>query len=172
MILAVVTALIFICICLTIHAKAIHSTTRLLIVKPLTMGLILFIVVVYGYCRADLYFYMILCGLLFSLTGDIFLIFPRKHFLKGLIGFLIAHLFYIAAFSSGKPLTFNLWIPLLLLIYGSVIFLILRPNLNKMAEAGTVFHNAVEPNIKCISEDQLIDTNSGHNDDCMTSPVG
>ena len=133
MALVIVTIFILISICLTIRAKTIHSTTQLLIFKPLTMGLILFLFIIPGHHRFDLYFFTILCGLIFSLIGDVFLIFPEKNFLKGLIGFLTAHLFYIAAFSSAKPLTVTLWIPLLLLIYGSVIFLILHPSLNKMA---------------------------------------
>ena len=133
MIFTVVTFFIFISTCLTIRAKMVCSTIQLLIFKPLTMGLILFLFFISGYKRPDFYFFAVLFGLLFSLAGDLFLIFPKRHFLKGLIGFLAAHLCYIAAFSSGKPLTITLWIPLLLFVYGSVIFLILRPNLNKMA---------------------------------------
>jgi uncharacterized membrane protein YhhN len=133
MILAVVTAFIFISTCFTIRAKMVHSTSQLLIFKLLTIGLILFLFIVLGYKRPDFYFFTVLFGLLFSLAGDLFLISPEKHFLKGLLAFLTAHLFYIAAFSSSRSLTVTLWIPLSLLIYGSVIFLILRPNLNKMA---------------------------------------
>lgn len=42
-------------------------------------------------------------GLLFSLAGDIFLLLPRQQFLLGLLSFLIAHLFYIAGFSTSFP---------------------------------------------------------------------
>jgi uncharacterized membrane protein YhhN len=38
-------------------------------------------------------------GLLFSLAGDIFLMLPGDHFLKGLVSFLIAHIAYIIAFN-------------------------------------------------------------------------
>lgn len=38
-------------------------------------------------------------GLLFSLAGDIFLMLPGNHFLKGLVSFLIAHIAYIIAFN-------------------------------------------------------------------------
>jgi uncharacterized membrane protein YhhN len=133
MVLTIITVLIFISICFTIYAKTIHSTIQLLIFKLLTMGLILSLFITLGYHRFDLYFTAILCGLLFSLLGDVFLIFPGKHFIKGLAAFLTAHLFYIAAFSSGKPLTATWWIPLLLFVYGSIFFLVLRPDLNKMA---------------------------------------
>jgi uncharacterized membrane protein YhhN len=42
-------------------------------------------------------------GLVFSLAGDIFLMLPRKHFLKGLIAFLIAHICYVIAFNLAGP---------------------------------------------------------------------
>jgi len=129
----ILTIFIVISACLTIRAKTSHSTIQLLIFKPLTMGLILCLFVILGHSHLNFYFFSVLCGLLFSLMGDVFLIFPEKHFLKGLIGFLTAHLFYITAFSSGKPVIVTLRIPILLFIYGSIIFLILRPNLKKMA---------------------------------------
>ncbi len=42
-------------------------------------------------------------GLAFSLAGDVFLLFPDKHFLKGLIAFLFAHICYIIAFNLTGP---------------------------------------------------------------------
>lgn len=40
-------------------------------------------------------------GLALSLAGDVFLMLPDDHFLKGLVAFLLAHIAYIAAFNSG-----------------------------------------------------------------------
>lgn len=40
-------------------------------------------------------------GLLFSLFGDVLLLFPRRGFLAGLLAFLVAHLAYSAAFNLG-----------------------------------------------------------------------
>jgi uncharacterized membrane protein YhhN len=37
-------------------------------------------------------------GLVLSLAGDVFLLWPRQGFLPGLVAFLLAHLAYIAAF--------------------------------------------------------------------------
>ena len=53
-------------------------------------------------------------GLLLSLLGDVFLLWPRQGFLPGLVSFLLAHLAYIAAFSvplrlGAKPLPFVLY---------------------------------------------------------------
>jgi uncharacterized membrane protein YhhN len=42
-------------------------------------------------------------GLAFSLAGDVFLMFPEDHFLKGLIAFLIAHIGYVIAFNLAGP---------------------------------------------------------------------
>ncbi len=44
------------------------------------------------------YQYAIWIGLAFSLVGDIFLMLPGHHFVKGLAAFLIAHICYIGAF--------------------------------------------------------------------------
>jgi uncharacterized membrane protein YhhN len=41
---------------------------------------------------------LIRAGLLLSLAGDVFLLWPRQGFLPGLVAFLLAHLAYIAAF--------------------------------------------------------------------------
>jgi len=46
------------------------------------------------------YRWLVFAGLLCSLGGDVWLVFP-KGFVPGLVNFLIAHLLYIAAFSPG-----------------------------------------------------------------------
>lgn len=48
-------------------------------------------------------------GLLFSLAGDVFLLWPESGFLPGLLSFLIAHLLYIAAFCSQARLAARVW---------------------------------------------------------------
>ena len=50
-------------------------------------------------------------GLILSLAGDVFLLWPKEGFLPGLVAFLLAHLAYIAAFRvpvrlAAKPLVF------------------------------------------------------------------
>jgi uncharacterized membrane protein YhhN len=42
-------------------------------------------------------------GLVFSLTGDVFLILPEDRFLYGLVSFLLADLCYIAGFNTSLP---------------------------------------------------------------------
>lgn len=65
--------------------------------KPLTM---IFIIALAWFCggeRKGFYFWAILSGFVFSLVGDTLLINP-ENFVLGLASFLVAHLFYIAAF--------------------------------------------------------------------------
>lgn len=42
-------------------------------------------------------------GLLFSLSGDVFLMLPQEQFIAGLVAFLFAHLSYIAGFNNTPP---------------------------------------------------------------------
>ena len=42
-------------------------------------------------------------GLVFSMAGDIFLMLPREQFIAGLVSFLLAHLAYLAGFTSTWP---------------------------------------------------------------------
>jgi len=42
-------------------------------------------------------------GLVFSLAGDIFLMLPTNHFIKGLISFLLAHIAYIIGLNQTIP---------------------------------------------------------------------
>ena len=41
-----------------------------------------------------------LVGMLFSLAGDVFLMLDRRHFIKGLLAFLLSHLVYIRVFNQ------------------------------------------------------------------------
>ncbi len=64
---------------------------------------------------------LIRAGLILSLAGDVFLLWPKEGFLPGLIAFLLAHLAYIAAFCvplrlGAKPLVFVAYAALAALI--------------------------------------------------------
>lgn len=64
---------------------------------------------IYGWVRAHgdggdaRYRRLVSAALLFSLAGDILLMIPADLFLAGLAAFLVAHLFYVAAFGPGVP---------------------------------------------------------------------
>ncbi|HEV7844550.1 MAG TPA: lysoplasmalogenase [Pyrinomonadaceae bacterium] len=100
------------------------------IFKPLTVLLIIAIALQSTF---SLYKHLIVAGLLFSLAGDIFLMLPRDRFIAGLVSFLIAHLFYIAAFSvDGALVRPSLLATIALLVYGGLMLRLLLPTLGKM----------------------------------------
>jgi uncharacterized membrane protein YhhN len=91
------------------------------------IGLIAFL----GQAAMPLYKYMIIAGLVFSMAGDVFLMLPSDRFVAGLVAFLVAHLFYIAAFMS--EINTLIWWPLIPLVtFGMVIYFILAANLGKL----------------------------------------
>lgn len=79
---------------------------------------------------------MTLLALVFSLLGDVLLMFvdqSANYFMLGLIVFLIAHIFYIAVFLKHRDKNKQpLWFGLLLLMYGIGIFYGLKDGLGEM----------------------------------------
>jgi uncharacterized membrane protein YhhN len=116
----------------SIHIRAEYRGPRqhVYIFKPLTMVLICLIAIL-GQATVPFYKVMIITGLVFSLAGDVFLMLPSDRFVAGLVAFLIAHLFYIAAFVS--EISALMWWPLIpLVMYGIVIYVILSSSLGKV----------------------------------------
>jgi len=73
----------------------------LVVAKPLTViFMMLWSLQVSGWEGAMLFFGL---GLLFSLGGDIALLFPARWFLPGLVSFLVAHIMFIIGFSQEMP---------------------------------------------------------------------
>lgn len=102
------------------------------IFKPLAVVLIILIALRPGHPTSPFYRQAIIAGLVFSLAGDIFLMLPSDRFIPGLVSFLFAHVFYIAAFTreSGGALSFWTLIPFLL--YGCLMLRVLWPHLGKL----------------------------------------
>ncbi|UWE05155.1 lysoplasmalogenase [Laceyella sacchari] len=82
---------------LTVLAKGYQTGKYVL--KPGTMGLIIAMAVA-GLDGGDRAGWLILIGLCCSLIGDICLMLPKERFLEGLGAFFLAHLCYVAAFST------------------------------------------------------------------------
>lgn len=116
------------------HVRAEYRGPRnqVYLFKPLTTILILLIAVQASTPELALYKYAIIAGLVCSLAGDIFLMLPSDQFIPGLASFLVGHLFYIAAFTSGTGFGFSLWLLAPFVIFGVVIFRVLSPHLGKM----------------------------------------
>ncbi len=124
--------ILFVIVSAFIHIRAEYRGPRqhIYIFKPLTMVFILLIAIL-GQAASPFYKYMIIIGLLSSLAGDVFLMLPPDRFVAGLVAFLIAHLFYIAAFVS--EISSLIWWPSIpFVIYGIVIYAILAPSLGKL----------------------------------------
>ena len=82
----------------------VKSPSLKYIFKPLTTLLIIFLAIQQGGQSCSQYKMLILGGLVFSLVGDVFLMLPRERFIAGLVSFLVAHLFFITAFTlHGGP---------------------------------------------------------------------
>ena len=115
--------LTLVCAIVAITASLLGPTyTALLSVfKPLTTVL----VIAYAWPRgADVprQQRFVRIGLVLSLVGDVFLLWPKEGFLPGLVSFLLAHLAYIAAFCVAARLAAR---PLVFVAYGVVAALIL-----------------------------------------------
>lgn len=80
-----------------------------LLFKPLTLIIIISIVIVAPTVDVK-YKSLILTGLVFSLLSDFFLIYLEKHFVKGLVAFLVGHIFYIFAFYNAGGFHCTEWI--------------------------------------------------------------
>jgi uncharacterized membrane protein YhhN len=78
-------------------------------------------------------------ALLFSLAGDLFLLFEARHeifFMAGLGSFLVAHLFYISAFHGirklQRPASAQWPWAIGVIVYGSVLMYMLEPYLGEL----------------------------------------
>jgi uncharacterized membrane protein YhhN len=100
--------------------------------KPLTLLLVIPVALRSEHPTSPFYKQAIIAGLVFSLAGDILLMLPEDRFVPGLVSFLCAHVFYIAAFAreSGGALSFWTLVPFL--IYGGLMLRVLWPRLGKM----------------------------------------
>lgn len=118
---------------LCIRAQSAGRRRRVYLFKPLTM---LWIILIALEARSSpvstSYQFLIVAGLICSLVGDIFLMLPSDRFIPGLLSFLVAHLFYIAAFASESPQPYALRYALPFLVYGVVMLLVLFPHLGRM----------------------------------------
>ena len=117
-----------------LNIAALYADNRPLVYlsKPGTMLVILALAAVGRHRAPSNYANLVLIGLACSLVGDIFLMLPSDLFVPGLASFLIAHLFYIAAFRSGITGFGPIWLPLPFYAYGLAAFWILLPGLGEM----------------------------------------
>ncbi len=117
---------------LSIRARERELRTQLYVFKPMTVVFILLVAVIVGRLHFSPYFCWILTGLIFCLIGDVFLMFPEKRFIHGLVSFLMAHVFYLLAFTSEVGFGFSFWLLLPFFVYGCLMYGLLIPHLGRM----------------------------------------
>ena len=132
MLLIILTVLATIAAALTISAEYHGSRQTLYFAKPLAILLIIVLVLVPKYPVSLFYKYMILAGLVCSLIGDVFLMLESNRFIHGLISFLIAHMFYSAAFLVEGGRAVSMWAALPLFAFGGLMLWFLWRGLGKL----------------------------------------
>lgn len=114
MVHSVLIASVLLAAILAIRAYYLDAARRwqAYVFKPLATLLVLTLALSQS-ASTPAYRWAVVGGLVFSTAGDIFLMLPRDRFVAGLVSFLIAHLFYIFAFSIGVPFGAAplLWLP-------------------------------------------------------------
>jgi len=86
-----------------LHVRAEYRSARrqIYFFKPLTVLCIIAVAFILPGPADARYRTAILVGLFCSIAGDVFLMLPGDRFLPGLASFLLAHLVYLVAFTSG-----------------------------------------------------------------------
>jgi uncharacterized membrane protein YhhN len=132
MLILLLSSLVIVSALLHLKAEFYGPRRNIYFSKPLAMVFIILIALQTKHSVSPFYKYAILYGLLFSLAGDIFLMLPTDRFIAGLVSFLLAHLFYIAAFTFEGARAPNFLYAIPLLVYGAVMLRILLPGLASM----------------------------------------
>ncbi len=133
----ILTLLAIITAAIQIRAEYLGPRLHVYIFKPLTMVFILLIAIMQGEA-APFYKYAVIAGLACALVGDILLMLP-DHFVAGLAAFLIAHLFYITAFTLGMGLGGSWWSLALLAVYGGAVYRFLAPALGPLKTPVSIY---------------------------------
>jgi uncharacterized membrane protein YhhN len=91
--------------------------------------------------RRDAYSLWVTIGLLCSLIGDVFLIWPSIFFLPGLLAFLLAHIAYLVAFTCGVkfPARSSIW--LIYLAIAVALYAFLYPNLPNRLKLAVIIYS-------------------------------
>jgi len=117
---------------LTIWSDSAGRKRLYRVAKPLTTVLIIGVAAIAATPLPASYKTLVVIGLLFSLLGDIALMFPAKWFTAGLVAFLTAHILYILAFKPGPGHQSSPTVFLPFVLYGLLMFFLLAPGLGKM----------------------------------------
>ena len=128
-------AIILILASFAIISKQLGKRKFYYALKPLTLLLIIALPLLDFREEYSTYAYLIIIGLVFSLLGDLYLLFPEKYFTNGLYSFLAAHILYILAFNQGiNTYCYALLLPIIVYIF--IVAKYLKPKLGGMKYPG------------------------------------
>lgn len=95
-------------------------------------------------------------GLLFSLSGDIWLMLPSDHFLYGLLSFLLAHFCYIFAILTRTSANRFPWPIIPLLLMGVILLSYLWPTLAQSLKGLVALYIGVIAVMAGLAENQAV----------------
>jgi len=139
---AILSLLVLVSALLTIRAEYRGPRIQFYVFKPLTVVLIILVALETKHATTQQYKSLIVAGLLCSLVGDVFLMWPRDRFVAGLVSFLVAHLFYIAAFAQGVR-AWGVWWAAALAVYGASMLWLWWRGFGKLKAAVVVYVAAI-----------------------------
>jgi len=103
--------------------------------KPWTMAALFLVLALVGrFSSLPLIFFGL--GILFSLAGDVFLMFSDRWFIPGLVSFLLAHVAYITGFNIPLPVVSPTWALVVALVLAFSAARLLRPIVAGLAAKG------------------------------------
>ncbi|MET0625152.1 MAG: lysoplasmalogenase [Pyrinomonadaceae bacterium] len=143
MLTAVLSTFVLASAVLTVRAEHAGARRRVYVFKPLTTALVILVALQAKHANAPAYRPLIVAGLVCSLAGDVFLMLPRERFVAGLVSFLFAHLFYVAAFASDGGARPGAWAAAPLLLYGALMLRLLWPGLGGLKVPVLVYVAAI-----------------------------
>jgi uncharacterized membrane protein YhhN len=122
---------------LLIRAEFLEQRRKIYVVKPVSTLIVIVVALVslWEPTRNLTYTIGVLLGLLFSMGGDIALMFQenRKAFTVGLALFLVAHIIYtVVFFALGRFSTWDILTTVVLLVAGVGFYRLMAPNLGSM----------------------------------------
>jgi uncharacterized membrane protein YhhN len=140
---AVLSTLVLASALLTVRAECSGGRRQVYVFKPLTTALVILVALQAKHATAPAYRPLIVAGLVCSLAGDVLLMLPRERFVAGLVSFLFAHLFYVAAFASDGGARPSAWAAAPLALYGALMLRLLWPRLGGLRVPVVVYVAAI-----------------------------
>jgi len=133
-------SLVAIAVLLTLAGHLLSISWLSYLFKPLATLLLFSIAFSHWFSHRNPYALWIAIGLLFSLAGDVALLWPALYFLLGLAAFLLTHIAYLIAFTRDAKFPARLVIWLLYLAIAGAFYALLFPNLPNNLKAPVAFY--------------------------------